>query len=59
MPSSTIVASANIAIQAVLESSEASEAAFDSSLALKSRGPHLHLTPTQKFNIGKGPVKMD
>ena len=52
VPSSAI-ASANIAVQAVLESSETSEAASDSSLGSKSRGPYLHLTPAQKFNIGR------
>ena len=53
MPSSAIN-SANIAVQAVLaESSEKSEATTDCSLGSKSRGPYLHLTPAQKFNIGK------
>ena len=53
VPSSAIN-SANIAVQAVLaESSEKSEATTDCSLGSKSRGPYLHLTPVQKFNIGK------
>ena len=50
VPSSAI-ASANIAVQAVLV--EKSEATTDSSSVPKSRGPYLHLTPAQKFNIGK------
>ena len=50
VPSSAI-ASANIAVQAVLV--EKSEATTDSSPVPKSRGPYLHLTPAQKFNIGK------
>ena len=48
------IASTNIAVQAVLaESSEKSEATIDCSSGSNSRGPDLHLTPAQKFNISK------
>ena len=52
---SSAIASANIAIQAFLaESFEKPEhSTTDSSSCSKSRGPYLHLTPAQKFNIGK------
>ena len=53
VPSSAI-ASANIAVQAVLAgASDKSDATTDSSSGSNSRGPYLHLTPAQKFNIGK------
>ena len=53
VPSSAI-ASANIAVQAVLAgASNKSDATTDSSSGSNSRGPYLHLTPAQKFNIDK------
>ena len=50
---SSAIASANIAVQAVLAETSDKSDATDSSSDAKSRGNYLHLMPAQKFKIGK------